>query len=70
MRGFVSVCLGYEFSTCGKVPWSLKSSVYPNIILGNEGLYSFISLVVYVPCSLEDYSGDGKIHLLFTEWPL
>lgn len=63
MRGFVSVCLGYEFSTCEKVPWSLKSSVYPKIILGNEGLNSFISLVVHVPCSLEDYSGDGKTYL-------
>jgi len=73
MRSIVSVCLGYEFSTCEKVPCSLKSSVYPKIIFGNEGLHSFISPVVCLHRSLEDdlCSGDGKtFYLLVTEWPL
>lgn len=41
------VCLGNEFSTCEKVPGSLKSSVYPKVGFGNECLHTFISLVVY-----------------------
>lgn len=73
MRGFVSICLGYEFSTCEKVPWSLKSSVYSEIVFGNEGPQSFISLVVCCHCFLEKclYRGNGNIfYLLFIEWPL
>lgn len=73
MRGFVSICLGYEFSTCEKEPWSLKSSVYSKIVFGNEGSRSFISLVVCCSCVLGKclYREDGNIfYLLFTEWPL
>lgn len=71
MRSLVSICLGYEFSTCEKVPWSLKSSVYPKIVFGNEGLHSFTSLVVRLHRSLEYYfyRRDGKtFYLLVTEW--
>lgn len=64
--------MGYEFSTCEKVPWSLKFSVYPKIGFGNESLHTFIFLVLGFCCSPEDclYTGDGKtFRLLLTDSP-
>lgn len=66
MRGFVSICLGYEFSICEKEPWSLKSSVYSKIVFGNEGSNSFISLVVCCHCSRKVPLQGGWKYLLFT----